>query len=71
MPIPFRLQGLIYLSDCGPQDGAFHCVPGFHHQIAAWMEQIPEGIHPRAHAFNVIKLGEKRKKQHADSTDFN
>ena len=41
---------LIYLSDCGPKDGAFHCVSGFHHQIASWMEHIPEGVHPRAHA---------------------
>ncbi len=23
LPIPFRLQGLIYLSDCGANDGAF------------------------------------------------
>ena len=55
LPIPFRLQGLIYLSDCGPKDGAFHCVPGFHHQIASWMEHIPEGVHPRAHALATLQ----------------
>jgi hypothetical protein len=54
LPIPFRLQGLIYLSDCGPQDGAFHCVPGFHNQITAWMQQVPEGVHPRAHALETL-----------------
>jgi hypothetical protein len=55
LPIPFKLQGLIYLSDCGPNDGAFHCVPGFHHQIASWMEQVPEGIHPRTHALATLQ----------------
>lgn len=55
LPIPFRLQGLIYLSDCGPKDGAFHCVPGFHKQITAWMKQVPEGVHPRAHALATLQ----------------
>lgn len=55
LPIPFRLQGLIYLSDCGPQDGAFHCVPGFHHTISSWMEQLPEGVHPRMHALQTLQ----------------
>ena len=55
LPIPFRLQGLIYLSDCGPQDGAFHCVPGFHNQMASWMEQVPEGVHPRAYALATLQ----------------
>ncbi|MBC5834486.1 phytanoyl-CoA dioxygenase family protein [Flavobacterium sp. F372] len=54
LPIPFRLQGLIYLSDCGLKDGAFHCVPGFHNQITAWMQQVPEGVHPRAHALETL-----------------
>lgn len=55
LPIPFRLQGLIYLSDCGPKDGAFHCVPGFHNQITEWIQQVPEGVHPRAHALETLK----------------
>lgn len=55
LPIPFRLQGLIYLSDCGPQDGAFHCVPSFHNQMASWMEQVPEDVHPRAHALATLQ----------------
>lgn len=55
LPIPFRLQGLIYLSDCGPQDGAFHCALGFHNQMALWMEQVPEGVHPRAYALATLQ----------------
>ena len=33
-PIPFKLQGMLYLSDCPAQHGAFHCVPGFQHRMA-------------------------------------
>lgn len=55
LPIPFRLQGLIYLSDCGSKDGAFHCVPSFHNQMALWMEQVPEGVHPRAYALATLQ----------------
>ncbi len=37
--IAFILQGLVYLSDCGHNDGAFKCVPGFHNQINNWMKE--------------------------------
>lgn len=36
MPIPYELQGLLYLTDTQAHDGAFHCVPGFHHKAAEW-----------------------------------
>lgn len=55
MPIPFRLQGLIYLSDCGPQDGAFHCVPGFHKEIVSWMEKIPSNVSARDYALKTLQ----------------
>ena len=54
-PIPFRLQGLIYLSDCGPKDGAFHCVPGFHNSIADWINQIPKGKEIRTYALETLQ----------------
>lgn len=47
LPVPFRLQGLLYLGDCGAQDGAFHCVPGFHDRLPGWLAEVPAGIHPR------------------------
>lgn len=47
LPIPFGLQGLLYLSDCEGHEGAFHCVPGFHNRIEAWLAQIPQGLQPR------------------------
>lgn len=54
LPIPFRLQGLIYLSDVTAEGGAFQCVPGFHHQIEAWLKQVPEGVEPRRHAIETL-----------------
>jgi ectoine hydroxylase-related dioxygenase (phytanoyl-CoA dioxygenase family) len=33
----------------------FHCVSGFHNQITAWIEQVPEDVHPRAHALETLK----------------
>lgn len=47
LPIPFRLQGLLYLNDCHARQGAFHCVPGFHRRIGDWLQGVPAGIHPR------------------------
>jgi len=55
LPVPFRLQGLLYLGDCGPQDGAFHCVPGFHHRLPAWLASVPAGVHPRDWALRDLE----------------
>lgn len=46
-PIPNRFQGLLYLSDCNENDGAFHCVPGFHHQIQNWLNRLDPDENPR------------------------
>jgi len=46
-PIPYHLQGLLYLSDCGPADGAFHCVPGFHRTLEDWLRSLPPDADPR------------------------
>jgi ectoine hydroxylase-related dioxygenase (phytanoyl-CoA dioxygenase family) len=55
LPIPFRLQGLIYLSDCGSNDGAFHCVPGFHKVIEEWLSRVPNDCPPREYALQTLK----------------
>ncbi|MBL7886153.1 MAG: phytanoyl-CoA dioxygenase family protein [Flavobacterium sp.] len=55
LPIPFRLQGLIYLSDCGPNDGAFHCVPGFHNEIENWIRSVPHNVNPREYALQTLQ----------------
>lgn len=53
-PIPFGLQGLLYLTDCGPDDGAFHCVSGFHNEINSWLEKLQPNENPREKALNTL-----------------
>jgi len=35
LPIPYAFQGLLYLTDCGIDDCAFHCFSGFHKKLEA------------------------------------
>lgn len=55
LPIPFGLQGLLYLTDCGENDGAFHCVPGFHLEIESWLNGLPAAENPRQKALQTLK----------------
>lgn len=43
LPIRFGLQGVLYVTDTPAHQGAFVCVPGFHHQIEDWIRRQPEG----------------------------
>ncbi|MDE3167225.1 MAG: phytanoyl-CoA dioxygenase family protein [Acidobacteriota bacterium] len=47
-PIPFGLQGILYLTATEPGQGAFTCVPGFHRRIEEWLAALPEDADPRA-----------------------
>ncbi len=47
LPIPFGVQGLVYLTDTPPGQGAFTCVPGFHTRIESWLKSLPPGTDPR------------------------
>lgn len=46
-PVPFGLQGILYLTDTAATQGAFQCVPGFHRRIDLWLESLPAGTDPR------------------------
>lgn len=55
LPIPDILQGLLYLNDVDENDGAFHCVPGFHKEINTWLPALPAGTDPRKAALDQLK----------------
>lgn len=46
-PVPFGVQGILYLTDTTASQGAFTLIPGFHKKIDQWLLQLPENIHPR------------------------
>ncbi len=59
LPIPFGLQGILYLSDTTSNQGAFTLVPGFHHKIENWLKNLPANADPRnenIHALGAIPI---------------
>jgi hypothetical protein len=41
-PVAPGLQGILYLTDTTEEQGAFRCVPGFHHRIDDWLRSLEE-----------------------------
>jgi hypothetical protein len=54
-PVPFDVQGILYLTDTAADQGAFTCVPGFHRRLDAWLSALPSGADPQAQ--NLAALG--------------
>ncbi|MFA7379424.1 MAG: phytanoyl-CoA dioxygenase family protein [Bacteroidia bacterium] len=54
-PIPYVLQGMMYVNDVEPNGGAFSCVPGFHLEIDYWISQFPSSTDIRAMAASKLK----------------
>jgi hypothetical protein len=46
-PVAFNVQGILYLTDTAADQGAFTCVPGFHHRLDAWLRTLPAGTDPQ------------------------
>lgn len=57
-PIPFKVQGVLYLTDTAENQGGFQCVPGFHRQFEEWVKTQPADRHP--HLPDMTGLTEKR-----------
>ena len=56
VPLPFGLQGLLYLTDTAANQGAFACVPGFHHRFDEWYAQLPPEADPNKQDFEAWGL---------------
>lgn len=54
-PITFGFQGLLYLTDCNAEEGAFHCVPGFHNKIDHWLDNLEPNENPRDKALKTLQ----------------
>jgi ectoine hydroxylase-related dioxygenase (phytanoyl-CoA dioxygenase family) len=53
-PMPFHTQGILYLTDTPPEQGAFTCVPGFHRRISTWLADLPPGADPRQQNLHAL-----------------
>jgi hypothetical protein len=53
-PIPLGMQGILYLVDVAPDQGAFTCVPGFHRRIEDWLATLPAGADPRTQDLDTL-----------------
>jgi len=47
LPVPFGVQGILYLTDTAANQGAFRCVPGFHRRIETWLTSLAPEADPR------------------------
>lgn len=46
-PLPFSLQGVLYLNDQGEDQGCYQCVPGMHRSFDEWVKTQPDDRNPR------------------------
>ena len=47
LPERIGVQGILYLTDTGADQGAFSCVPGFHLKLRQWLGSLPADAEPR------------------------
>ena len=53
-PIPLGMQGILYLTDTPPEQGAFTLVPGFHRRVGDWLASLPPGADPRRQDLHAL-----------------
>ena len=53
-PIPFGTQGILYLTDTPPEQGALTVVPGFQRWGEQWQAELPRGANPRTQNLHAL-----------------
>lgn len=53
-PIPLGTQGILYLTDTPPEQGALTLVPGFHRRADTWLAGLPRGADPRRQDLHAL-----------------
>lgn len=58
LPIPYSLQGILYLCDVAENQGAFSLVPGFQHKIDKWITSLngSDPYHEDLYALGCIPI---------------
>ena len=54
LPMPFGTQGILYLEDTPPEQGALTLVPGFQHRLTPWLASLPAGADPRSQDLHAL-----------------
>lgn len=57
LPLPFRVQGVLALTDTSTDMGGFQCIPGFHKDLDKWIAAQPVDRDPRAPDLNALPPG--------------
>lgn len=57
LPLPFRLQGVLCLTDTTAEMGGFQCVPAFHRILDEWAQTQPLDRNPHAPDLNALPEG--------------
>ncbi len=55
-PIPFQVQGVLYLTDTSENQGGFQCVPGFQNTFYEWVKTQPADRDPRFPDLEGLKV---------------
>lgn len=52
--LEFGTQGILYLTDTPPEQGALTVVPGFHRRLPEWLAALPEGASPQRQDLHAL-----------------
>ena len=55
LPLHFKTQGIVYLNDVAPEQGALTLCTGFHLKYAQWLNTLPQGFNPNDSDFYQLR----------------